>query len=151
MRYRSTMVALASIALATGPALAEAAPGSARGDHFAIQVNNLDASRGFYAEILGLEQMAGKIPPNILWLKAGNFELHLIGGRTQPVQSPREVHLAFRVSDLGAVISRLDARGIIWGDFAGNAGVRQQRTDGVLQIYFQDPDGYWIEVNQLPR
>ena len=21
------------------------------------------------------------------------------------------------------------------------------RNDGVLQVYFQDPDGYWIEVN----
>jgi len=25
--------------------------------------------------------------------------------------------------------------------------VVQLRPDGIQQIYFQDPDGYWIEVN----
>ena len=34
-----------------------------------------------------------------------------------------------------------------YGDFAGTPGVFQTRPDGVKQVYFQDPDEYWIEVN----
>lgn len=151
MRYRIAMIALASVALAAGPARAQPAPAQVTADHLAIHVENLDASTQFYADVLGLERMSGKIPPNIVWLKTQGFELHLIAGRTQPVQSPREVHLAFRVPDLAAVTAKLDARGHVWSDFAGKPGVRSVRTDGVLQIYFRDPDGYWIEVNQLPR
>lgn len=151
MRYRSMIFALAGSALAAAPAPVDANPPSVSADHLAIHVASLDASTRFYADILGLEQMSGKIPPNIVWLKVENFELHLVGGRTQPVQSPRQVHLAFRVPDLGAVTAKLDAKGVAWGDFAGKAAVRGERDDGVLQIYFSDPDGYWIEVNQLPR
>ena len=29
----------------------------------------------------------------------------------------------------------------------GKKGVIQRRANGVNQIFFQDPDGYWIEVN----
>jgi lactoylglutathione lyase len=31
-------------------------------------------------------------------------------------------------------------------NFAGNGKVTD-RPDGVHQVYLQDPDGYWIEVN----
>ena len=27
----------------------------------------------------------------------------------------------------------------------------QVRSDGVRQIFIQDPDGYWIEVNDAPK
>lgn len=137
--------------LAAAPASVSAAPPSVTADHLAIHVKSLDASMRFYADILGLQPFSAKVPPNIVWLKVGDFELHLVGGRTEPVRSPREVHLAFRVPDLAAVTSKLDAQGIVWGDFTGKARIHGERTDGVLQIYFSDPDGYWIEVNQLPR
>jgi len=32
-------------------------------------------------------------------------------------------------------------------NFAGDSKVTM-RPDGVRQIYLQDPDGYWIEVNE---
>jgi lactoylglutathione lyase len=32
-------------------------------------------------------------------------------------------------------------------DWAGKSGAITLRVDGVKQIYFQDPDGYWIEIN----
>ena len=34
-----------------------------------------------------------------------------------------------------------------YGDFKGEDGKVTNRPDGIHQIYFQDPDGYWIEVN----
>ena len=32
-------------------------------------------------------------------------------------------------------------------DWAGQPFTVTKRVDGVKQIYFKDPDGYWIEIN----
>lgn len=149
MHHRPIIFALAGCLLATATMGAHAAP-PVTADHLAIHVQSLDTSTRFYADVLGLRRMSGKIPPGIIWLKAEGFELHLIGGRTQAVQAPRQVHLAFRVADLRSVTAKLDANRIVWGNFDGKSGTHSERIDGLLQIYFQDPDGYWIEVNQLP-
>ena len=142
--------ALAGCLLATLPASAGSFAPPVAANHLAIHVENLEASERFYRDVLGLQAIPITLSPTMKWLGAGGFELHLIGGRTRPVESPREVHLAFRVADLRPVTAGLDGRGVSWGNFAGEPGVYQLRGDGVLQIYFRDPDGYWIEVNQLP-
>ena len=36
-----------------------------------------------------------------------------------------------------------------YSDWPGNSGKINIRADGVKQIYFQDPDGYWLEVNSV--
>jgi len=125
---------------------------SARADHLALHVADLDRSVAFYTRYFGLQPMqaAARIS-TIRWLQAGSFELHLIGGRTKPVQVPIDVHLAFRVQDLAAVMARLDADKIAWSDSDGNPHVTQTRRDGIRQLYLQDPDGYWLEVNELPK
>ena len=146
MRY-----ALAGWLLASVSTWAESNPPPAAVNHLAIHVENLEASERFYGDVLGLQVIPTRLSPAMKWLGTGEFELHLIGGRTQPVQVPKEVHLAFRVSDLRPVTNKLDGRQVTWGNFAGESGVYQLRSDGVLQIYFRDPDGYWIEVNQLPK
>lgn len=120
-------------------------------NHMALHVTDPEQSASFYGEVLGLERMPPRSSPTVVWLRAGGFELHLIGGRGVPVQSPAEVHLAFRVPDLEPVMAKLDARSIAWGGFKAETGTVDTRADGVLQIFFRDPDGYWIEVNQLPR
>lgn len=150
MGFQPIRYALAAFALAAAPAWAEpSAPIAA--NHMAIHVQDLETSARFYIDVLGLERMATQPSPTIIWLETGGFELHLIGGRTQPVQAPRELHLAFRVSDLQPVTARLDSNRVSWGNFAGEARTISKRGDGVLQIYLRDPDGYWIELNQLGR
>ena len=151
MRYRSIRYAFACWLLAATPALAESAAPPVAANHMTFHVQNLETSAHFYTDVLGLDRMPTRLSPAMIWLSAGEFELHLIEGRTQPVQAPPEVHLAFRVPDLRAITAKLEAGGVAWGDFAGKARTFQHRGDGVLQIYFRDPDGYWIEVNQLPR
>jgi lactoylglutathione lyase len=32
-------------------------------------------------------------------------------------------------------------------NWAGEKNAVTNRVDGVKQIYFRDPDGYWIEIN----
>ena len=37
--------------------------------------------------------------------------------------------------------------GVKYGNWAQTNKGPEIRPDGVKQIYFQDPDGYWIEVD----
>ncbi len=39
------------------------------------------------------------------------------------------------------------ARGVVFFDWPGTADNVTARPDGFRQIYVQDPDGYWIEIN----
>ena len=45
----------------------------------------------------------------------------------------------------------LDALKIPYSDWPGAAHTVNHRDDGVRQIYFQDPDGYWIEINDAKQ
>ena len=38
---------------------------------------------------------------------------------------------------------------IEYSDFPGNLNKINIRPDGITQVFFQDPDGYWIEVNSI--
>lgn len=85
------------------------------------------------------------------WLGSDSFQLHLIPGRTKPVDAATDTHFAFRVANLSDELRILDENHIAWSNSDGAAHQVTTRVDGVLQAYFQDPDGYWIEVNQAPK
>ena len=51
------------------------------------------------------------------------------------------------MTDLDAFVAHLDRLGVAYSDWPGAAGVVSLRPDGVRQVYVQDPDGYWVEVN----
>jgi lactoylglutathione lyase len=147
---KSIPVAIAACCLALASPLAAqvapSAPAAARVDHLALNVADVEASTAFYHDVFGFRQIPSGATTR--WLDLGGFQLHLVGGRTDPVQSPKAVHFAISVNDLEAVAVRLSAGGHVWGDYAGQAGVFYTgRTDGVRQLFVQDPDGYWIEVN----
>ena len=126
-------------------------PTEAIANHLSVHVANPERSVEFYIRHFGLERLpTGSTTSTTRWLRAGSFELHLVGGRTATVSTPRQLHLALRVNDLVAVTAGLDADRVQWGDLAGAQRVVQTRADGVRQIYLQDPDGYWVEVNQAP-
>ena len=149
---RLRLLFAATLAAATPAAGQPGAPTvGARADHLAIHVTNLEASANFYERMFGLEPMPAVPNPTIRWMRAGAFELHLIGGRTAAHGLPREVHLALRVDNLDSLTERLDRQKVSWGDFAGTKREASVRFDGVRQIYLRDPDGYTIEVNELPK
>jgi lactoylglutathione lyase len=117
-------------------------------DHIALNVADLDASVAFYSGVFGLQEIPAAAKGR-RWMSLGNgVALHLLGGRSATVVDNRSVHVAFTSDNLDPIIQRLKDRGIGWSDFAGSQGaVGTVRMDGVRQIFFRDPDGYWIEVN----
>jgi lactoylglutathione lyase len=44
-------------------------------------------------------------------------------------------------------IANLNKNEISYENWPGESNKITTRPDGVKQIYFKDPDGYWIEIN----
>lgn len=117
-------------------------------NHVALHVADLAASMHFYGEVLGFPQMPRpdfRFPG--AWYRLGPAqELHLIGGRTEPVQSSnRGTHYALRVADMDAVVQHLAAANVPL------ARALKQRPDGALQLFVADPDGHHIEFFHFPH
>lgn len=117
-------------------------------DHYTIKVSNLDVSASFYQSILGLSEIKNRTEKShIRWFSLGNGELHLVRGNAENIKTNVGVHLALSISDFEEFMSLLEDKNIIPHNSAGQSGETTIRTDGIKQVYFQDPDGYWIEVN----
>jgi catechol 2,3-dioxygenase-like lactoylglutathione lyase family enzyme len=118
-------------------------------DHQALFVHNLDTSARFYAEILLLKEIENKTKnPIIRWFSLGNgTELHLISGDNRGTVLKKAGHFALSVSDLDGFLKYLDQKKIDYADWPGEKRSPNVRADGVRQVYLQDPDAYWIEIN----
>lgn len=82
------------------------------------------------------------------WFKiSSESQLHLIQGAKEGLEHDKNNHLCFSVSSIEDFIDRLDKNNIPFTNWAGTGKIPTTRVDGVKQIYFQDPDGYWIEIN----
>ena len=57
-------------------------------------------------------------------------------------------HVCFSVKSINDFITRLNKMNIVYFDSQWNRNsITNMRADGVKQIFFRDPDGYVIEVN----
>jgi lactoylglutathione lyase len=117
-------------------------------DHTTVHVRDLPKSVEFYEKVMGLERIPDPFKDGRhIWFRTGGHEqLHVVSGATEPSEHDIEVHMAFRVTSLQDFMTRLDHMQVKYRNFQGDGKVNA-RPDGVRQIYFQDPDGYWIEVN----
>ena len=142
---------LAALASAAPQQQIAASPPAAGIDHIALHVADASVSAAFYQRVLGLRPYPQKVSPTMRWLGSDTFQLHLISGRTKPVDTATNTHFAFRVANLADELRILDQNHVDWSNSDGAPHKITTRVDGVLQAYFQDPDGYWIEVNQAPK
>lgn len=119
-------------------------------DHTTITVQNLNVSAKFYGNILGLNEIENRTQkPYIRWFSLGNgCELHVIEGNIRSIETHIGVHLALKLSDFDLFLSHLRSHNITHHNSKGIRDSITTRADGVRQVYFQDPDGYWIEVNE---
>jgi lactoylglutathione lyase len=118
-------------------------------DHQAIHVRDLQKSSGFYEAILGLKKMPDPFRDGRhVWFRIGSHDqLHLIGGATEVAKQDMDVHICFRVPSVEDFVTQLDQAHVIYVNSKGEERKITSRDDGLKQVYFQDPDGYWIEVN----
>ena len=121
-------------------------------NHYSIIVKDKVISGAFYKNILQLKEVptpwGDNTPlPAIFFDLGNNQQLHITEYNTEGIKLHKFIHFAFSVNDYDGYLEFLNENGIEYGEFSGKNMKFQTRIDGVRQIYFQDPDGYWIEVN----
>lgn len=117
-------------------------------NHIAISVFDLDESEQFYRDIIGLKQIPEPFGLGIhAWFEIGTTQLHVIKAAEERTKRDKYTHICFSVNDMDAFIEKISEHNIAYSDWDLNPGQITTRIDGVKQIYFTDPDGYWIEVN----
>ena len=120
-------------------------------NHLALSVKDVNKSAAFYKNIFKLQEIVNRTKiQGIRWLSLEEGkELHLISILKENVTINKAVHIAFSTSNFDAFIKMLDKIKMNYSDWPGTPGKINIRADGIKQIFFQDPDGYWIEVNSL--
>jgi lactoylglutathione lyase len=132
--------------LATPVSAEHVSPRTAALDHVAIYVADLDRSVAFYRDVFGFREVPAPFPI-ARWMVTGNgMMLHIARGRIVAVDNPKWEHFAIASGPMKETIAVLDAKKIAWSDMQGRHAP-QVRPDGVEQIFVQDPDGHWIEIN----
>ena len=125
-------------------------------DHITLVVVDLEATRKFYVDIIGMGEVER---PDFgfpgLWFQLGDTQIHLnvAGERAgkpglpdMGASSPSQgFHFAFSVADAEKAAAQFTDLGfeIIDGP--------RPRPDGAVQFYVRDPDGHLVEICDAPR
>jgi catechol 2,3-dioxygenase-like lactoylglutathione lyase family enzyme/uncharacterized protein YunC (DUF1805 family) len=125
-------------------------------DHVTVVVKDLERSRRFYVDVLGMREVprpafsfAGS------WFQAGSTQIHLIhefpgsgpAGNLLPenLRGSRTHHFAFEVEDATAAAHWLKECRVPILDGP------KPRPDGYMQVFVTDPDGHVVELCSAPR
>lgn len=122
-------------------------------NHLALSVKDVQRAVDFYKNILHLKEIENRTRnEGIRWISLGEGkELHLISTTPGEVKISKAVHLALTTPRFHDFVKELEEKKIPFSDWPGTPGKVHVRPDGILQIFFQDPDGYWIEVNSVAQ
>jgi lactoylglutathione lyase len=118
-------------------------------NHTTIYVTDLARGADFYSRVMMLDTIPEPFHDHRhVWFKMGEHsQLHVVSGAKEDISHDVNIHLAFSVSSLADFMKHLDKLGIKYGNFQGEPNKIALRPDQIQQVYLQDPDGYWIEVN----
>ncbi len=112
-------------------------------DHVSVLITDVERSRRFYGEMLGLKEIAKPRTFDfvVLWFQLGDTQLHLLLKDQADTRSAR--HFALRVADIQAARARCAAHGL----------AMQETTPipGAERFFISDPDGNRIEIIQWLR
>lgn len=118
-------------------------------NHIAVYVADLNKATTFYESVFNLKIIPEPFKDNRhTWFTLGLAgQLHLIQGAKGNETFDKNGHLCFSVPSVDEFVKKLNAKNISFEDWAGKEKGVTLRVDGVKQIYFKDPDGHWLEVN----
>ncbi len=118
-------------------------------NHIALSVKDVNESVEFYQKVLQLEEIKNTASESkTRWLSFNEGkQLHLIPRPNFEIKINKAVHFALSTSDLDSLITNLNELQIDFSDWLDIPNKVYIRKDGIKQIYFQDPNGYWIEIN----
>lgn len=118
-------------------------------NHIALSVQDVDESISFYQRVLQLEEIRNTASDSkTRWLLLSKeVQLHLIPRPDAEIKINKAVHFALAISDINSFIKHLEELNINYSDWRDTPNNDYIRKDGIKQIYFQDPNGYWIEIN----
>jgi lactoylglutathione lyase len=118
-------------------------------NHIAHYVKDLAVSTAFYQKVIGLDTIPEPFHDGRhTWFSvAEHSHLHIISGAKEITQHDKNSHLCFSVPSVEKFIEVLRKNSIKFEAWNGQANTFTTRVDGVKQVYFQDPDNYWVEIN----
>jgi catechol 2,3-dioxygenase-like lactoylglutathione lyase family enzyme len=111
--------------------------------HHSVCVTDLERSRAFYRDVLGLREIPA--PPSfarsVAWFALGDQQLHLLTAAA--ADAPGARHVALHVDDVAAAAGDLASRGL---------PVEQAPPiPGAERVFTHDPDGNRIELIHWSR
>jgi lactoylglutathione lyase len=118
-------------------------------NHTAIYVIDIQKTGSFYSNVLGLDTVPEPFHDGKhIWYSTGPHSmLHVIAGATAKKDYYKNQHTCFTVPNFNLFIEKLKQLNWAYEDVVGNKNAITTRVDGVHQIWLQDPDGYWLEIN----
>ncbi len=121
----------------------------ARLNHIAMYVTDLEKTANFYTSIFNLPVIEEPFKQGThVWLSlGGSVEMHLIKSDQKRIEHAKSDHLCFSVNSIEDFTKKLKEQKINYGDWNGTPDKLTIRVDGVKQLFLQDPDGHWLEVN----
>jgi len=126
--------------------------------HVALPCADLERSRRFYQEVLGLTEIPRPdLPVAGAWFRVGaSQELHLVVGdgqatfRASKGMDANDIHFALRVPSYRQALDALKAQGYLENaSLEDPMGIRTSMRVGYPQIYVLDPDRNIIEINAV--
>jgi lactoylglutathione lyase len=120
-----------------------------KANHVALYVKDLKKSADFYKNVMQLEEIPEPFHDGKhVWLRTGEHsQLHIIQGAAEITEHDINSHFAYAVPNLSVFTKHLDQMHVKYGNWKGDSKSPQLRPDGIKQVYLQDPDNFWIEVN----
>ncbi|HTN62001.1 MAG TPA: VOC family protein [Devosia sp.] len=118
-------------------------------DHVSIRVRDIAVSTQFYVNVFGwpIVRTSGD-PITGQWLGIGGSDtLHLNQDDMAGTAVTKDNHLAIRVEAFDAFLGRLTQIGVTYHDWLGAPNAIGHHPAGFRQVYIQDPNGYWVEIN----
>ena len=118
-------------------------------NHIALSVKDVNKSIEFYQKVLQLKEIENTASDSkTRWLSfSDGKQLHLIPRPNSEIKTNKAVHFALSTPDINSFVKYLEALKIDYSDWRNTPDKDYIRKDGIKQVYFQDPNGYWIEIN----